>query len=319
MVYIGIDLGGTNIKGGICRGEDVLIKKEVKTGKGADEVIKRIAALINDMLAAAGIDIKDVAAIGAGIPGMIDSDGGMVLYSNNLVWKHVDFIKRLKEELGADIPIYITNDANAAALGEAQFGAAKEYSDSILITLGTGVGGGVIIQNKIFDGNKGAGAELGHMVIKVGGEKCTCGRKGCFESYSSASALIRETIKAMQKDKNSQLWEICCGKVENVSGKTAFAAYNTDKTAKKVVDNYIKNLSEGLANLANIFRPQAILLGGGISKEGESLIQKVRKRFDKSLFGTKLGPCVQLKLAALRNDAGFLGAIALAKQKCENV
>lgn len=316
MLYAGIDLGGTNIKGGLYRGGKVLIKDEIKTGStDAESVIKNIAVIINRMLNCIGLETKDIAAIGAGIPGMIESSSGTVLYSNNLGWVKVEFVRLLKQELKKDIPIYISNDANVAALGESGFGAAKGYKDSILITLGTGVGGGVIINDKIFAGNKGAGAELGHMVIKIGGEKCTCGRRGCFESYCSATALIRETVKAMQRDNNSQLWEICCGKVDNVNGKTAFDGYYTDKTAKTVVDNYINHLAEGLCNLANIFRPQAILLGGGISKQGEMLINMVKKKFDKSLYGTKLGPQVDIKLASLRNDAGFLGAVALAKQK----
>lgn len=316
MLYAGIDLGGTNIKGGLYGDGKVLIKDEIKTGSlDAVSVIKNIAVIINKMLSDAGLKINDITAIGAGIPGMIESSSGTVLYNNNLGWVKVEFAWLLQQELKKDIPVYISNDANVAALGESVFGAAKEYKDSILITLGTGVGGGVIIDGNIFEGNKGAGAELGHMVIKAGGEKCTCGRRGCFEIYCSATALIRETVKAMQKHKNSQLWEICCGKVDNVNGKTAFDGYFTDKTAKTVVDNYITYLAEGLCNLANIFRPQAILLGGGISKQGEMLINMVKKKFDKRLYAGKLGPQVDIKLASLRNDAGFLGAVALAMQK----
>lgn len=318
MYYIGIDLGGTNIKGGISDGSNVVIKDSIKTGKtDAENVILNIAQLINNMLNDARLKLSDIKAIGAGIPGMIDSKAGIVMYSNNLGWLNVDFNNELRKLLKSDIPIYISNDANVAALGEAVFGAAKQYNDCILITLGTGVGGGVIIDNKIFEGNKGAGAELGHMVIKLGGEKCTCGRRGCFESYCSASALIRETIKAMKRDKYTQLWEICGGKVDNVNGKTAFDCYYTDKTAKRVVDNYINYLAEGLCNLANIFRPHAIILGGGISKQGEMLVDMVKAKFEKRLYGAKLGPQVEIKLAQLRNDAGFLGAAALAMQKAE--
>jgi glucokinase len=316
MVFIGIDLGGTNIKGGIYDGKNVLVKDESITGDlKAESVIKNIAALIKKMLESAGLGLGSVAAVGAGVPGMIDTKNGIVLYNNNLGWLKVNFGKILQKELGRDIPVFISNDANIAALGESEFGAAKEYSDSVMITLGTGVGGGVIINNKIFDGNMGAGAELGHMVIKMGGEKCTCGRKGCFESYCSATALIRQTVKAMKKQTNSQLWDICGGNVDKVNGKTAFDAYYTDKTAKKVVDNYITYLAEGICNLANIFRPQAIILGGGISKQGEMLINLVKKKFERRLYGTKLGPQVELRIASLRNDAGFLGAVAYAMQR----
>jgi glucokinase len=322
MVFTGIDLGGTNIKGGIFDGENVLVKDEITTGDlKAESVIKNIAALIKKMLEKTGLALDSIAAIGAGVPGMIDAENGIVIYNNNLGWLNVNFGKILQKELGKDIPVFVSNDANVAALGESEFGAAKEYSDSVMITLGTGVGGGVIINNKIFEGNMGAGAELGHMVIRMGGEKCTCGRKGCFESYCSATALIRQTVKAMKKHSNSQLWDLCGGNVDKVNGKTAFDAYYTDKTAKKVVDNYITYLAEGLCNLANIFRPQAIILGGGISKQGEMLVNLVRKKFDKRLYGTKLGPQVEIRIATLRNDAGFLGAAAYAMQRfrtCNN-
>ncbi len=317
MKYIGIDLGGTNIKGGITDGDRVLIKDEIKTEKeqGAEKVIDNIAEIIRIMLEKSGLSLSDISAIGAGLPGMIDSAGGTVLYSNNLRWVKVDFVRGLQSRLKSHVPVFISNDANVAALGEAAFGAGKEYSDSVLVTLGTGVGGGVIIGGRIFEGNKGAGAELGHMVIKAKGARCTCGRKGCFEAYSSASALIRQTKKAMLRHKNSQLWTVCGGNVDNVSGKTAFDCYFSDETAKNVVDNYISYLAEGLCNLANIFRPQAIILGGGISKQGQMLIDLVKGPFDSGLFGTVLGPQVELRLATLRNDAGFLGACALARQK----
>lgn len=317
MKFIGVDLGGTNIKGGIVNGDEVLVKDEIKTGKeqGAEKVIDNIAEIIKRMLFQSGLRLSDIAAIGAGLPGMIDSLRGMVLYSNNLRWVKVDFVKSLQARLSGPVPIFISNDANVAALGEAAFGAARAFPDSLLITLGTGVGGGVIIGGKIFEGNMGAGAELGHMVIKAGGCRCTCGRKGCFEAYSSATALIKQTKKAMLRDRNSQLWTICGGNVDNVSGKTAFDCYYSDETAKKVVDKYIGYLAEGLSNLANIFRPQAIILGGGISKQGQLLIDLLKEPFESGLFGTVLGPRVELKIAELKNDAGFLGACALARQR----
>ena len=318
MCYIGIDLGGTFIKGGIYNGKEVLVKDQIKTGDLSEKsTILNIVVLINKMLTACNLNINSIKAIGAGIPGMIDTVNGKVLYNNNLGWVNVYFSKDLQKGLGKQIPVYISNDANVAALGESTFGAAEKYNDSILITLGTGVGGGIIIDNKIFEGNMGAGAELGHMVIKINGEKCTCGRHGCFESYCSATALIRQTKKAMDKDKNSQLWNICGGNVDNINGKTAFDGYYTDKTAKTIVDNYIIYLAEGLCNLANIFRPEAIILGGGISKQGEMLVNMIKEKFDKRLYGTELGPQVEIKLAKLRNDAGFLGAITLAMQNYE--
>ena len=207
------------------------------------------------------------------------------------------------------MPVTVTNDANAAALGEAAFGAGKEYSDSVFITLGTGVGGGIIMGGKLFAGGKNVGAEIGHMVIKHGGEKCTCGRKGCFEAYSSATALIRDTRRAMEEDKTSALWK--CGGLDKVTGRTAFDFCESDETAKKVVDGYIYDLACGIINLANIFRPQAVILGGGIAEQGERLIVPLQERLDAKVFGGQGYAPVKIVKASLGNLAGALGSAKL--------
>ena len=182
----------------------------------------------------------------------------MVVFSNNLQWHHLRIAEGLTKRTG--LPVSIANDANVAALGEAMYGAGSDVDDSILLTLGTGVGGGIIVGNQLVEGNKSAGAELGHMVIAHGGEQCTCGRKGCLEAYASATALIRDTKRAMENHKDSKMWEI--GSTDNVTGKTAFDYMNDDKYAKEVVDNYIEMLGCGIANIANIFRPHTVMLGG---------------------------------------------------------
>ena len=218
----------------------------------------------------------------------------------------------MKKYLG--VPVYVTNDANAAALGESFAGAAKQYGSSIFVTLGTGVGGGIIIDGKLFEGNRSAGAEIGHMVIRMGGEKCTCGRKGCFEAYASATALIRQTQNAMRKAPESILWKLA-PTPEEVDGKTAFDGLRAgDKTAEKVVNAYIGYLAEGLANLANIFRPEAIVLGGGVCAEGETLLAPLRRKMNRLVYaGTKYAP-VLLLTASLGNDAGLVGAARFAQQ-----
>lgn len=308
--YIGIDLGGTFIKGGIVteKGE-ILLQDKVPTEreKGEDKVTENIANLCKSLLSRAGLSTADVEGIGMGVPGMIDSAKGEVVYSNNLDWSHFMIAEATEKLTG--LPVKIANDANVAALGETKFGCGKAYQNTVLITLGTGVGGGIVIDGKLFEGNRSAGAELGHSVIVAGGEQCTCGRKGCLEAYASATALIRDTKRAMQADRNSKMWEI--GDIEKVTGKTAFDYKDYDASAKAVVDNYIEKLGVGITNVANVFRPQAIMLGGGVCAEGDNLIKPLQAYLDKEIFAGTQGPAVKILVATLGNSAGLLGAAAL--------
>lgn len=306
--YVGIDLGGTFIKGGIVTKSGEMLKKgetPTQTELGADKVIENIANLVFDLLNACKLEKSQIVGIGMGVPGMIDGDSGVVVFAGNFGWTNLAIAEKLQKVTG--IPVKITNDANAAALGEAIFGSSKEYNDSVFITLGTGVGGGVIINKKIFAGNKGAGAEIGHMVIKAGGESCTCGLKGCFESYSSATALIRDTKRAMLENKNSKMWEVG---IENVTGKTPFDYASYDESAKQVIENYLDMLALGLINVANIFRPQAIIIGGGVSKQ-KGIEKPLQERLNKGIFAGDKGPEVKIMIASLQNDAGTFGASAL--------
>lgn len=245
--------------------------------------------------------------VGVGCPGMIDSDTGTVIFAGNLNLKNFPLGAVLEEKLHTDVKI--TNDANAAALGEARFGAGKQFSNSVLVTLGTGVGGGIIIGGKLFEGGDSAGAEIGHMVIERYGNHCTCGRRGCFETYSSATALIRKTSKAMEEDTGSAMWQTYTS--HNCTGKTAFEYMDTDATAKEVIDWYINYLACGLLNIANIFRPQVIMLGGGISAQGERLTRPLQEIMDKEIFGGNEYAPVRVVTATLGNKAGALGAAAL--------
>lgn len=306
-LFAGVDIGGTNVKIGLVdRNGFVFEKSMIKTQpdptgeKVFCDIKNEILRLIKD---------KDVnlLGIGMGIPGLIDEKNGTVICSGNLHWLNVDAVSYLKSQFS--VPIKIANDANVATLGEAKFGTGKNYSDLVLLTLGTGVGSGIIIDGKLFSGNCSAGAEIGHMIIHPHGNECTCGGRGCFETYASATALKKATRKAMQEHKDSAMWQI--GTVEHVSGKTAFEFYDKDIYAKQVVDEYIDNLSVGIINVANIFRPQAIILGGGISLEGEKLLNPLNQRLKRHIFAKDLGPQVDLLLATLKNDAGFLGASAL--------
>ncbi|MDR3318623.1 MAG: ROK family protein [Clostridiales bacterium] len=313
MLYLGIDLGGTNIKAAVVDGEGVIIKKgshKTDAKRGSLYVIKDMGQLCVRLLEEAGIALDGISAVGVGAPGTIDSDNGVVYYSNNLEWRNVPLADELRKII--DKPVYISNDANVAALGEAMFGASKGCTDSIFVTLGTGVGGGVILGGKLFEGNKSAGAELGHVKLGDAKRQCTCGRYDCWETYSSATALIRDTKEAMRRNKNSAMWELA-GELDKVDGRTAFTcAKHGDSAAQAVVNEYLYYLGEALINLANVFRPQKILIGGGISGEGEYIIKPLQKSMDECIYGGQQAASVRVELASLKNDAGILGAAALA-------
>lgn len=314
MYSIGIDLGGTNIAAGIVDEKGVLIAKDsipTFAKRHYSEIIADMAAVAKSACEKANIDIKDIEGIGIGSPGTIDSKNGVIVYTNNINFDNVPMREELHKHI--NLPIYISNDANCAALGEtADSGAAKGFKNVVMITLGTGVGGGIIIDGKIYEGDYSAGAELGHTMLVVDGVPCTCGRNGCWESYSSATALIRETKEAIQKDKNTIMWDMIDHDYDKIGGRTAFdASRKGDRAAQEVVDYYIKYLSEGLIDMINIFRPEILLVGGGICNEGDYLFDPVRAYIKKFAYGGKRTPLPLIKKAGLGNDAGIIGAAML--------
>ena len=309
MFYLGIDLGGTFIKGGICNEKgEILVQESIPTQvqAGNCKIVENICTLARFLCVKLKIKLTDCYGMGIGVPGMIDSSSGEVIFAGNLGFENFNLKNAVMQEL--KIPVVIANDANVAALGEAKFGAGKNYKDSVLITLGTGVGGGIIINGKIFAGNRSAGAEIGHMIINVNGNQCTCGLKGCYEAYASASALIKLTKEKMEQNKNSVLWNVGLDKID---GATAFKYASIDETAKQIMEEYLDYVAVGLVNVANVFRPQIILLGGGISNEGDNLVIPLRERLNKMIFAGDKGPKVELSVASLKNKAGLLGACAL--------
>lgn len=308
--YAGIDLGGTNIKCGIVDETGTVIKYEsipTNREKGFSNVVSTMAELVKNLSKAVSVRVK---AVGVGAPGTIDGENGVVVYSNNLAWENVPLAAELGNEL--HLPVRITNDANAAAYGEYLCGAGKEYRSIVMLTLGTGVGSGIVIDGKLFEGNRGAGAELGHEVIRFGGEKCTCGRRGCFEAYASATALIRQTKRAMEHNVGSIMWKLCSADINNVNGRTAFDGMRSgDNAAKKVVDSYINYLSVGVTNVVNAIRPEAVILGGGVCAEGDALTVPLTKKVEKSVFGGVRYAPVKILTASLGNMAGIIGAANL--------
>ena len=313
MYYIGVDLGGTNIAAGIVDEKGNLLRKaSIPTGaeREADEVIKDMAGLCRKLIDEQGITVDDVEYAGVATPGTADHDNGIVVYANNLRFLNYPLADKLKEFLGVK-KVLIENDANAAAKGEAACGAAKGYANSVMITLGTGLGGGIIIDNKIYSGFNYAGAELGHMVIEVDGLPCSCGRKGCWEAYSSATGLINMTKVKLAETKDTVMHEMVAhdGKV---SGRTAFDAMRKgDKAAKEVVDKYIYYLAMGIVNIINIFQPEVLVIGGGICNEKHYLTDPLMDIVDKEQYSRNSIKKTEIRIATLGNDAGIIGAAML--------
>ena len=314
MYRIGVDLGGTNIAVGLVN-EELKIVKKLSTPTGAtrpgEEIVADIATLCKNVCAEYGIELKDVASIGIATPGIANHDTGVVEYANNLPFRKFPIADLLKKALGEDVTVRIENDANAAAWGEACAGAAKGTSNSVMITLGTGVGGGIIMNNKIYSGFNYAGAELGHIVIQVDGAPCSCGRNGCWEAYSSATALIRMTREKIEECRATGRASIMLD-APRVSGRTACDGMRAgDEAATEVYNTYIKYLASGIATIINIFQPEVISLGGGVSGEGQSLIDALEPIVRKEQYGGNVVALTQIRIAELGNDAGIIGAAAL--------
>ncbi len=315
MYSIGIDLGGTNIVAGLvdenCK---ILTTAKVKTNLPRDPmaIIEDMAALCFLVMEQGGVSKEEVAYVGIGCPGTCNVETGEVEYSNNLRFNHVMLGPAMKEKTG--LPVYIENDANAAALGEVMAGAARGAGKSVCITLGTGVGGGIVLDGKIYSGSNYAGAELGHMVIVVDGEPCTCGRHGCWETYASATALIRQTKAAMEADRDSLMWKQVCGDINKVDGRVCFeAAKQGDAAAQAVVNQYVKYLACGLSNVINIFQPDILCVGGGVCNQGENLLAPVRKLIEEERYSKYSVKQTKLCVAQLGNDAGIVGAACLGR------
>lgn len=305
---VGIDLGGTFIKGGAADDlGNLVISSKIATEaeKGDKAVAKHIAELCGSLTGALSLSVSDICGVGMGVPGMIDSKNGEVVYANNLKWSHFKISENVKKYFETDMSI--SNDANVAALGEAMFGEGKGCKNTVMLTLGTGVGGGLVLDGKLYEGNASAGAELGHTLIVKDGLSCTCGRRGCLEAYASATALIRDTKRALQKHPDSKMSE-----AGEIDGTTAFRYKDTDPYAKEVVDAYIGYLASGITDIANLLRPEKVIIGGGISGEGEGLTAPLQEMVDKEIYGGATGPKVEIKTAKLGNKAGILGAAALA-------
>lgn len=316
MYYLGVDIGGTNIAVGVVNDEmKIVAKGNTKTPVPCpeDDFCDAIRATIDLALKNANVTIDDIKAVGIGCPGTVNPDSGLIEFSNNLGYSNFP-LKKMMEDRLPGIPVYMGNDANVAAYGEYKAGALKGAKNSLAVTLGTGVGGGIIIDGKIYTGFNYAGGELGHTVIVVDGRQCNCGRKGCWERYASASGLILTTKEYMEKDKNSKMWELVDGNIDNVSGRTAFDGMRAgDATAKAVVDEYIKYLGAGISDMVNIFQPEVLCIGGGICNEGETLLKPLREYVESQQYSMNSPRKTTICRAELGNDAGIIGAALLGE------
>ncbi len=311
---VGIDIGGMTIKIGLVNDTyEIVDKKVIPTEsdvKTAGQVAQAMAEAVKALLQENGLCETDCEGLGIACPGTSDLKEGVVVYSNNIVWENVPLIGLMQKEL--NIPMALANDADAAALGEVLAGAASGKENALLLTLGTGVGGGVIINKKIFAGPLRGGCELGHTVIHMGGRPCTCGRKGCLETYASATALMQGAREKAAEYPQSLLNRLCEAQGGKMDGRIIFEAHRQgDQAAIQVVDEYENALCEGIANFINIFRPEVVILGGGVSAQKEYLTDALQDKVNKMCFGGSLGEVPQITTSVLGNDAGIIGAAYL--------
>ncbi len=315
MYNIGIDLGGTNIAIGVVdENYKIVLKDKVptRTERETGEIIDDMANLCKSLVERLNLTFDDIGYAGIATPGSVDPINGVVRYANNINMINYPIADELKKRIPIK-KVLVENDANAAALAEAKAGAGKGLDDVIMITLGTGVGGGIVIGGKLYSGFNYAGAELGHTVIETDGRACTCGRKGCFEAYSSATGLINMTKEKLTETKDTVMWDMVKGDINKTSGRTAFdASRKGDKAGQEVVDMYIKYLACGLSNMINIFQPEVLCIGGGVCGEGDYLLNPLKELTKANTYGyERQERNTELKIAELGNDAGIIGAASL--------
>ncbi|MCM1306114.1 MAG: ROK family protein [Bacteroides sp.] len=312
MKYVGVDVGGMSVKCGVVSSDGKILYKKVAPIKAkADDslILADVAKLIEDTLFESGTDKAQIGGIGIGCPGSVYDEEGIVRYSCNINFKNTPITKIISELTGIE-NVRVSNDANCAALGETLFGAGEGAKNSVLVTLGTGLGTGIIVDGKLLTGNKSAGAEGGHISINMGGALCGCGRRGHYEAYASATALMHQVEAACKKHPDSLLAKYA--EEHGIDGKTVFiCAKQGDKVAIATLNRYIKYVGEGLLMFANIFFPEVIIIGGGLSNEGEALIAPLQKIVSENVYGAQYNPQIRVVGATLKNDAGIIGAAAL--------
>lgn len=311
MYYIGIDVGGTKIKAGLVREDGEILRRcEIETGarRAAEEIAASIASLCEKL--AFGIK-NEIRSIGIGLPGAVSNKTGEVLFTPNVNFGRFPLRDAVEKETGK--PVFLGNDADCAALGEYMM-LPEKVENMILVTLGTGIGGGMILGGKLYTGANGIAGEIGHSMLRLGDRECSCGRRGCFEAYGSVTALIADTKRFAIENPETNLRKALGENFENLSGKSAFdLAKSGDKDAKNIVNTWISYIAEGVTDLINILQPELLLIGGGISREGEFLLAPLRKLVAEKIYKSG-AQTTEIRAAEMGNDAGLLGAAFLFKE-----
>lgn len=313
MIRIGIDIGGTNLKAGVVDAQGAILhvkKCPLGAWEGGDAFLEKVCTLAEEATAEAGFQKSDVASVGMGFPGAVDDEKGILTYITNIPLGGYPLREKFQQRW--QVPVHLGNDANCAALGEYHAGAGRGSRSLVVVTLGTGVGGGIILDGKMLTGSNGTAAEVGHMVIVPNGERCNCGRCGCWERYASANALKQQTRDAMRAHPESRMWQLTGGDADRAEGYTPFdAARMGDAAAQQVCRDYIEYVALGAANLVNIFQPEVIAFGGGVSAQ-EDLLEPLQRRIAEEDFARNAGLSrVKVARCVLGNDAGIIGAALL--------
>lgn len=312
MKYIGVDIGGMSIKAGVVSSDgNIFARKTIETRAQCEdvEIVRDIAKLVLDLLDENNIQKSEIAGVGIGSPGSVYDEKGVIRYSCNINFKNTPIAKLLAEFTGIE-NVKVSNDANCAALGETLFGAGKGAKNTVMLTLGTGVGTGIVVDGKLLTGNKSAGAEGGHITINFGGAMCGCKKRGHLEAYASATALMNQIEAACKKYPDSLLAKQV--EKEGLSGKVVFDCKEKgDKVAENVVKRYLKYVGIGLVNYANIFYPEVLIIGGGISNQGENVTKPLQRYVSRNVYGSEYNPKIKVACATLKNDAGIVGAACL--------
>ncbi len=310
---LAIDMGGTDIKTGVVDDQFRIIKRHViPTGpeRPFEVVVADMAQAAKDVADMCGLTFKDFPCVGVGVPSCINPHSGLLVFANNTNWRNAPLRKELRKHI--PIPVYIGNDANCAVVGEAMAGAARGKKDVLMITLGTGLGGGLILDGKLYLGADGMGMEPGHTVLVHDGIECTCGLKGCLESYGSVVALIRQAQEAMAQHPESCLHKDMAANNGKLNGKVIFdCAIAGDKTAQQVVDQFLEYVANGIGSLVNLFRPEVVLIGGGICDAGDYLMNPLNEKLPKYVFASDIIGSPPAIRATLGNAAGTIGAACL--------
>ena len=308
MYRVGIDLGGTNIAAGVVDDAYQIISYTTiptEAHRPPEQIVASMCQAVRAVLRQAGLSEADCGSIGVGAPGTCDGESGVVYRSYSLDWTDLPLSAMMSASFS--VPVRVNNDANCAALAEVKAGAARGRRNIVLVTLGTGVGSGIVIDGKIYSGLKGSGAEMGHMMLKLGGERCYCGRRGCWDAYASATALIHQARAAAKRQPRSLL-----NTIHQLDGKSVFdAAAQGDAAASAVIDRYCEYLSVGVSNIVNALAPEIILIGGGISRQGERILAPIRRYISENCFDRRQEALPEIAAAQMGNEAGIVGAAAL--------